>query len=214
MRLFLLVAGLLVSACGEHASGANPPMSDRLDAATPTPPAMPAPVAGHLQGTHATAAQGSSMHSVYSSTAERDCTVVETDPETRDSRSICGGPEGYRLAVLDGDARMSIDVIDSRGREHALDLWSVVSTAFSSIGERVEWRYANNSGAPTALIIRFNAQDNPEVPEHTTSYLVVVALAASRPCVIAKIAPGSAQNERARDSAERASQARCLPQDD
>lgn len=117
---------------------------------------------------------------------------------------------GYRLRVLDGDARMSVDVIAPDGARHPLDLWIIASGAFSSLGPRAEWRFAESGRAPTALILRFEAYEFPEQPERTRSYLLVAKLSGSDACLTAKIAPGPGQNVQAREAADRAASAPCL----
>lgn len=164
--------------------------------ATPEPPATPTPPAverGH-----------------YTSLAEADCKLVQVDREAGGSRSLCPGLGDYTLAVLDGDARMSIEVIAGEGPPQPLELWSVVSGAFSSLGDTAEWRL-DDTGAPQALIVRFNAHEDPDAPDRTTSYLVVARLdPAGGSCATAMIAPGAGQNQQARQAADRARGQACL----
>jgi hypothetical protein len=57
-------------------------------------------------------------------------------------------------------------------------LWNKVSSDFSAVGTKAEWR-AERGGKivkPTALIFRFNASDNMEKSEEYTSNLVVVKI--------------------------------------
>lgn len=161
--------------------------------ATSTPDAGDAPEAGH-----------------YTSLAPSDCRLIDIDEEAGGSTSICPGMGGYQLRVQDGDARMSIDVIAPDGRRHPLDLWTVASGAFSSLGPRAEWRFAGKDGAPSALIVRFEAYEFPEQPERTTSYLLIARLAGKDTCLTARIAPGPGQNLAAREAADRAANAACL----
>ena len=145
----------------------------------------------------------------YTSIAKSDCEVVDVDEEAGGYRTICKGVPGYRLAVLEGDARMTLNVIADDGAEHPLRLTSHISSAFSSLGERVEWRHAAGA-SPSALIVRLDANEDPERPERLTSYLAVARLVGGRPCVVAKIDPGARQNERARAAADAAAVTPCL----
>lgn len=148
----------------------------------------------------------------YSSIAEADCELVRLGEELASSTSRCPGPDGYQLRVLDSDGRMSIDVIAPDGSQHPLVLWSVVSTSFSRLGGKVEWRYPAASQLPEALIVRFVAGESAEHsgPGRATSYLVVARLSGQPVCVIGKVAPGPRQNERARQLADRAASMACL----
>lgn len=148
----------------------------------------------------------------YSSIAEADCALVRLGEELASSTSRCPGPDGYQLRVLDSDGRMSIDVIAPDGSQHPLVLWSVVSTGFSRLGGKVEWRYPVASQVPEALIVRFVAGESADHsgPRSATSYLVVARLSGQPVCVIGKVAPGPRQNERARQLADRAATMACL----
>ena len=198
-------AGL--TACDAAPSDAQPPQA----ASTPgtskgeSPPTAPLPNA-----TSTPRAGDPEETGHYTSLAVADCKVIDIDEEAGGSTSICPGMGGYQLRVLDGDARMSIDVIAPGGGRHPLDLWTVASGAFSSLGPRAEWRFAEKGGAPSALIVRFEAYEFPEQPQRTTSYLLVARLAGKDTCLTAQIAPGPGQNLAARDAADRAANAACL----
>jgi hypothetical protein len=73
----------------------------------------------------------------------------------------CPGVGGYKLHLLEGDLRQSINVIDPDRRKTELTL-SNVSGGFSSIGPTAEWRM--NGKTPVALIISFSVSENPEEP--------------------------------------------------
>ena len=99
-----------------------------------------------------------------------------------------------------------------QGKEHSLDLWSVVSGGFSSLGPKAEWRIATQKrkSVPVALILRYNASENPEAPDKRTSYLAVAKITATEICVVEKISPGPTANEDARRSADASSTKPCL----
>lgn len=157
---------------------------------------------------------GEPASSRYSSLLEKDCVAdqVPKEDEGQGGSSVCPGVDGYRLRVVDGDVRMSIEVLTPTGKVLPLDFWSTVASGFSSVGDSAEWRYlALGARVPQALIVRLNVSENPERPGITASYLVVSKLGADSACVIAKIAPGKTQNEAARKAADAAAASPCLP---
>jgi len=87
-----------------------------------------------------------------------------------------------------------------------------VSGGFSTVGPRAEWRMARQNGklAPVALIIRYNANEDPEKPQKVNSYLVVAKITSAEICVTDKILPGPKANEEARRAADIASTKPCL----
>lgn len=96
------------------------------------------------------------------------------------------------------------------GKPQPLALWSVASGAFSKLGPRVEWRYPPEARQPDALIVRYDAFEQPEQPDRATSYLLVVKLAASGSCLVAKLPPGPGQNDAARTAADQAQTSACI----
>ncbi|HEX2268493.1 MAG TPA: hypothetical protein VHH35_03120, partial [Pyrinomonadaceae bacterium] len=63
-----------------------------------------------------------------------------------------------------------------------------------------------------ALIIRYNANEDPESPNKQSSYLAVTKITASEICVTDKIMPGANANEEARRAADAAATKPCLKQ--
>ena len=124
----------------------------------------------------------------------------------------CRGTAGYSLLLSEGDLRQNITVITPQGKEHSLDLWSVVSSGFSSVGPKVEWRIAtqNNKSVPVALIVRYSASEDATQPNKLLSYLVVTKITPTEICVTDKISPGPTANEDARRAADAASTKPCL----
>ena len=154
-----------------------------------------------LQG----AAPGSApdAESVYTDLDVKRCRTIEEEHEGYSWTKECAGVGGYRLRWLMGDERESITVVKPDGTEHPLELWSTVSPAFSSLGSRAEWRVRRRGGRvePYALVVRFNAHENPE-QNKTVSYLVVARLAPDKICVTEKIPPGPQANQLARRAAD------------
>jgi hypothetical protein len=145
--------------------------------------------------------------SIYTSLAAAQCRTLEVHEIGSSSVQRCAGVAGYHLLVLDDDSRMSITVVDPRGKEHPLDLWTLVSTSFSSLGPVAEWRVEGRSKTPFALIVRFNASD-PETAAVTSS-LAVVKITPDSACLVDVIPPGPRANEKARDSADAATTRSC-----
>jgi hypothetical protein len=108
--------------------------------------------------------------------------------------------------------RQNLVVITPKGEEHSLELWSVVSSGFSTVGPKVEWRLAK--ATPVALIIRYNASEDAESPNKLTSYLAVAKITATEICVTDKISSGPKANEDARRAADAATSKPCLKQRD
>lgn len=154
-----------------------------------------------------------SKTSAYSSVEEKRCrTIKSTDEEGGSYEGSCRGVAGYNLIVEEGDLRTNVKVVAPGGATHSLDLWSVVSSGFSSLGPRVEWRLVKRGKTvvPVAIIVRYNANENPENPDKITSYLAVAKITASEVCVTSKIPPGAKANEDARRAADVAESQPCL----
>jgi len=151
--------------------------------------------------------------SLYTSVAPKSCrTIKSTSDEGGSYEGRCRGVAGYNLIVEEGDLRTNIKVVAPGGTARSLDLWTVVSSAFSSLGPRVEWRMTKRGtkSTPVALIIRYNASENVDKPDKTTSYLAVAKITASETCVTDKILPGPNANADARRAADAAVSKSCL----
>ena len=151
------------------------------------------------------------IDSVYSSLSSADCKMVEQNTQEAWSKSRCAGTDGYNLYVYEGDLRQSISILDPKKREHALNFWDTVSSAFSSLGQKAEWRVQNVNGKkqPIALIVRFNVSENPEYTEKLTSYLVVSKITNKTLCVTDVVKPSADANQQARDLADTAANRPC-----
>jgi hypothetical protein len=151
--------------------------------------------------------------SVYTPIGDKQCRMIKSAEAGDDGyEARCRGTAGYTLLLSEGDLRQNITVITPNGKEHSLDLWSVVSGGFSSVGPKAEWRIAtqNQKPVPFALILRYNASENPEAPDKRTSYLAVAKITSTEICVVEKISPGPTANEDARRSADASSTKPCL----
>lgn len=151
--------------------------------------------------------------SVYTPLSEKQCrTIKSSDAEGGEYVGRCRGTAGYALIVTEGDLRQNVTVVTPKGAKHSLELWDVISSAFSSVGPQAEWRMAKQNGklAPVALIIRYNANEDPENPNKRSSYLAVTKITSSEICVTDKILPGANANEEARRAADTAATKPCL----
>lgn len=194
-------AGDTAAAGRDSATGAPAPGGTRVPAFVNDTPAA-------SRDTAAAGASADTVSSVYTSLGEADCRLVEQDKETGGTTSRCPGTAGYALLVDDFDARMSVDVVAPGGRTHRLRYSGVITSAFSSLGPRAEWRMRN--GAPIALIVRVNAFENPEQPNQATSYLAVAKITPGATCVTDRIAPSANANEAARTAADGAASKPCM----
>jgi hypothetical protein len=150
--------------------------------------------------------------SVYTDISGSRCRTIRVVRESGASVQSCPGVAGYKLEVEDDDARMSIAVVAPGGKRSELSYWQVITSAFSSLGNKAEWRVTRLKGktTPVALIVRVNASEDPSNPQKTTSYLAVAKITAAKTCVTDKIGPGATANEEARRAADTAATRPCL----
>lgn len=152
------------------------------------------------------------FESVYTDLTPARCKTVKVDRETASSVQECAGVAGHRLLVEDDDARQSVTVVTPDGKRHQLHYWRVVTNAFSTVGEKAEWRVERKAGRvrPVALIVRVYANENPEAPDERTSYLAVAKITAGAVCVTAKVKGGATANVEARRAADASADKPCL----
>jgi hypothetical protein len=201
MRLTLCCtcALLLLGACGNDEPAAEQSAATGAQAGQTAPPDTTLPA-------FVSPAPGA-ISSVYTS-LEQGCRMIEVDEEAGGSTQRCPGTAGYALKVMEGDLRMSIDVITPDGKAHELSYWSVITHGFSSLGPRAEWRM--RGGRPIALIVRVNASENPEDSSQLTSYLAVAKITPQEICVTDRISPAPNANEVARAAADRSAGRGCV----
>lgn len=160
----------------------------------------------------ATLAYAQSNQSVYTSLSTKACRTIKATAEEAGSYvGICPGVAGYKLQLEEGDLRQNIQVVNPKGQKHSLELWSVVGSSFSILGQKAEWRVTTQKGkqVPVALIVRYNVAD-PEDSTKSTSYLAVARITAEKICVTDKIAPQANANVAARAAADSAGTKSCL----
>ncbi|MBA3805104.1 MAG: hypothetical protein H0X14_05255 [Acidobacteria bacterium] len=153
-----------------------------------------------------------SLTSIYTDIAGSSCRTIFTHRESGATTQSCAGVAGYKLEVEDDDARMSITVVAPNGKKSELSYWGVITSSFSSLGNKAEWRVRKVKGknVPVALIVRVNANEDSSNPEKLTSYLAVAKITPSRTCVTERIGPSAKANEEARRAADRAADKQCL----
>ncbi len=144
--------------------------------------------------------------SIYTGTTDKDCKATK---ESSDDGyvGLCKGTAGFNIELIEGDLRQTVNVITPSKKKIELNLWSTVSSGFSSVGAKAEWRMKGK--VPTALIIRFNASGNPEDSSIITSYLVVIKLSKSTACITDIVMPSKTQNAEAQKLADAASGKSC-----
>jgi hypothetical protein len=191
-RNLCLAVAALVSACSQDA----PPADDE---------ASPAEAAERVETER--------PERQFRYTRLTDCTLTRSAPEEAGFfEHECPGEGGYRLRHVESDLRENLVVLPPGGGEHDLELPALAAGAFSSTGDTVEWRgeTGTHGFAPTALIVRQSAVEDPDPDISEVSYLVVARLAPT-PCVIARVPPGPDQNERARAAADEGGECLATP---
>jgi hypothetical protein len=150
-----------------------------------------------------------SPRSVYTNLGDKFCRLIKSDAtEAGEYFGRCPGTGGYHLLLAEGDLRQNLTVVTPLGKQHSLELWTIVSSAFSSLGQKAEWRVKGQK--PVALIVRYNASEDVDHPDNRTSFLVVTKITPAEICVTHKIAPGPRANEEARQLADEATNKPCL----
>lgn len=144
--------------------------------------------------------------SIYTSTKTNACrTIKYTSEGTGSYVGECRGVGGYKVRLIEGDIRQTLDIITPARKKFELNFWNFYPS-FSLIGEKIEWRVKR--GVPVAIIARYNVS-NPEDPERSTSYLMVSRIGRQVTCVTDIVEPGPRQNEEARRLADAASGKPC-----
>lgn len=158
-------------------------------------------------------AQKSKIQSVYTNLKTNSCKTLESETSGAGwYRGECPGIGGYKLQLTEGDIRQSIDVIAPNKNKYELDFIGHVSSGFSSVGERAEWRVTGSGKkqTPTALIVRYNVSENSEDSSIVTSYLIVSKITKNQICITNVVKPGANQNEEARKLADQSADQPCF----
>jgi hypothetical protein len=144
--------------------------------------------------------------SVYTKMDSKSCRTISSNPNEAGSyEGECLGIGGYKLRLLEGDLRQSINVLTPAKKKFELNFWQYYS-GFSAIGEKVEWR--TKKGVPVALIARYNVANGDDSTKNT-SYLLISKIGKKESCVTDVVLPSKTQNEEARKLADEASSKPC-----
>ena len=151
------------------------------------------------------------FQSTYTSIDNKDCTTLSS---TNFGGSFsCEAYGNIKVEVVEEDLRQSITLIRNKKR-YPLELWSSVSSSFSFLGNKIEWRFSKKSKSkPTAMITRYNVSVG-EYLEQTNSYLAVVKITNNEMCVVGKVKPQREQNILAREMADKAESLTCVLKQD
>ena len=146
------------------------------------------------------------IKSVYTSTKTSACRTISSNPDEAGSyEGECTGVGGYKVRLLEGDIRQTLNIITPAKKKFELNFWGFYGS-FSYIGEKIEWR--TKGGVPVALIARFNVAD-PENEKKSKSYLMVSKIGKKSSCVTDIVPPAAKQNETARTLADAAASKPC-----
>lgn len=145
--------------------------------------------------------------SVYTSTKTSACRTISSNPNEGGSyEGECKGVGGYKVRLIEGDIRQTLNIITPAKKKFELNFWGFYG-GFSSLGEKIEWR--TRAGVPVALIARFNVA-NAEDSSKTTSYLMISKIGKTSSCVTDVVKPQPNQNEKARELADAAAGKACM----
>lgn len=145
--------------------------------------------------------------SVYTSTKTSACRTISSNPNEGGSyEGECQGVGGYKIRLLEGDIRQTLNIITPAKKKFELNFWGFYG-GFSSIGEKIEWR--TKGGVPVALIARFNVAKNDDAGGNQ-SYLMVSKISKIMSCVTDSVLPGPNQNLEARKLADAALTKPCM----
>jgi hypothetical protein len=155
---------------------------------------------------------GPGIETAYTDLAENKCKTVDLNEQEEWSVQSCKGVEGYSLIVSEGDLRQTIDVVSPDGKKHKLDMWTVVSSGFSTVGDKAEWRLKKDGAkrVPVALIVRYNVNEDSEDTEKIRSYLTVSKISSDGICITDIVKPIKNANQKARELADKSAGKPCL----
>ena len=163
-------------------------------------------VAAYLVLLSAAGAMAQIKQSVYTSTKTSACRTLEsTTKEGGSYIGQCPGVGRYKVQLLEGDIRQTLNVISPTKKKFELNFWAFFP-GFSYIGEKIEWRM--KGAVPVALIARYSVADAGD-SRKSTSYLMVAKLDPKGACVVGIVPPVPNQNDVARELADTAHSKPC-----
>jgi hypothetical protein len=158
------------------------------------------------------AASAQGVQSVYTTFDWKKCKTLEEDEQAAGYILVeCPGIAGYKLHVDSQDSRDGLTVIRPDGSEHTLNVGYLGGGAFSSIGQRIEWRVRREKGGlvPIALIVRFSISEQGPNGEREVPYLTVSKITPQKICLIESILAGRNSNVKARRLADNSADKPC-----
>ncbi len=139
---------------------------------------------------------------------DKDCTTTKIYELGMGGEFNCGKFANLNVEVFADDLRHTIDLIRD-GKRYNLDFVNTITTHFTELGKKIEWRYVKGQeGSPTAMIVRLYVDEGALTKD--SSYLVVSKITKDTICVVKKIPAQINQNELAREVADRASNLSCI----
>jgi hypothetical protein len=146
------------------------------------------------------------IDSIYTDLSDTKCKTLEANPDEGGSYiGECAGVGNYKLQVLEGDLRQTINIVQpASGNKWELGFWSIKG-GFSAVGEKAEWRVVKKGKTvkPIALIVRYNVSEDAEDSTKITSYLLVTKIDGETACVTDVVNPSKNQNLQARQLADK-----------
>jgi len=144
--------------------------------------------------------------SSYTSTKTSACRTIKSNPDEGGFyEGECSGVAGYKIRLIEGDIRQTINIITPTRKKFELNFWNIFGS-FSSVGEKIEWRL--HKGVPVAMIARYFVAD-PEGVKKDKAYLLVTKITKTSACVTDVVDPGADQNQKARDLADASASKPC-----
>jgi hypothetical protein len=156
-------------------------------------------------------ARAEDIASVYTSTAPKDCRVIDHQRVGGDdiyTRWVCKGVAGYVVVVTEDDLRMTVTVglsVKAALKEPAAEQGF---GSFNSITDTIEWRWVKGAAKPFAIIQRWTYADNENLAEtgrpKDVPVLIVTRLPPGPVCQVARIEvkKGEDANVAARNAAD------------
>jgi hypothetical protein len=162
------------------------------------------------------AARAEDITSIYTSTAPKDCRVIDRQRVGGDdiyTRWVCKGVAGYVVVVTEDDLRMHVTVgtsVKAALKEPAAEQGF---GSFNSITDTIEWRWVKGTARPFAIIQRWTYADNENLAEtgrpKDVPVLIVTRLPPGPVCQVARVEvkKGEDANAAARNTADSAARA-------
>lgn len=156
------------------------------------------------------------IDSIHTELSDKKCKTLESNPDEGGSYiGECAGVGGYKLRVLEGDLRQTINIVQPASKNvWELNFW-YIKNGFSAVGAKAEWRVIKkgNTVKPIALIVRYNVSEDSVDSTKTTSYLLVTKIDNETACVTDVVPPSKDQNVKARQLADKSAGKPCYSRD-